>query len=236
MFRFRALPNHGTVSCLLKTFSSSSFSFCLRLSLKVSLSSFPISSSALVHFYATNSLPDNVLKVFNEIRHRNEYSYAAANVGLAQNDRPIDAIRVFKINQNDRVPSTAYIVSGALCAAAHLATLQLTRVIHSHAIVTGTDYDIVAGTALIVVCGKSGVVIDAQKTFDWFIADSCLVTRTEMMGAYAPQGYVESARQHFDEIVFRKYFVPSECTFLVILTACSNAGQVDETTRLWLEI
>lgn len=222
------------MSCIIRTFTFSSFLFGLQLhslSLKLSLSTSPFSGSALVYFYANNSRPIDALKVFDEIRDRDEVCYGAAIVGLAQNERPMDAIWVFRVMREEGVGSTMYSVSGALRAAAHLAALEQTRMMHAHAVVVGLDLGIVVGTALVDAYGKSGVVVDARRMFDWFVGEANLITWNAMLAAYAQQGDAEETVQLFKEMTQRRCFVPDEYSFLAVLTACSNAGLVGETRQ-----
>lgn len=188
----------------------------------------------MISVYANNGICDDAVKVFDEIRDRDEVCYAAFVVGLAQNERPIDAIRVFTRMRYDGVPSTVHSVSGALRATAELAALEHTRGMHAHAAVAGFDCDVVVGTALVDAYGKSGMVIDARRVFDGFVDESNLVTWNAMLAAYAQQGDAEGVKLLFDEMVVGKDFAPDEFTFLAVLTACSNAGLVDETAH-WLD-
>ncbi|KAG0491714.1 hypothetical protein HPP92_005112 [Vanilla planifolia] len=239
MLRRHYLPTQSTISSLLKilSFSPSYISLGLQLhslSLKLSLSVLPFSGSALIGFYSKNFLSSDALEAFHEIYEPDDVCFAAAIVGLAQNKRPADVFSLFRDMRRGGISSTMYSVSGAVRAAADTAALEQTRAIHAHAVVAGIEPNSVVGTALVDAYGKAGLVSDAHREFDelLFASRANLVTWNAVLSAYAQHGDAETIKQLFDEMLARK-LKPDEYTFLSILTACSNAGSVDDT-RNWL--
>ncbi|XP_060672042.1 pentatricopeptide repeat-containing protein At4g33170 [Ziziphus jujuba] len=235
MLRHPTFPNQRTIACLFKTCASLpclSFGLGLHsLSLKLSLSSQPFSGSALINFYSKCRLPSEARKVFDEIPHKDEVCYSAVVVGLAQNSRPIDALSAFVKMRACDVGSTMYSVSGALRAAAELAALEQSRVIHTHAMVTGLDINVIVATALIDVYGKAGLVMDARQVFDENLSIMNVVGWNAMMAAYAQQGDKNWTVKLFN-LMRAQGLVPDEYSFLAILTSFCNAG-MDVDTEQW---
>ncbi|KAK9103856.1 hypothetical protein Sjap_021110 [Stephania japonica] len=239
MLRYPTLPNQRTLATLLKTCAAlSSLHFGLQLhslSLKLSLSHSPFSASALINFYSKTRLPQNALKVFDEMPHRDEVSYSALIVGLAQNARPTEALSVFSNLRRSYVASTMYSVSGALSAAAELAGLEQCRIVHGHCVGVGLDCDVVVATALVNGYGKCGVVRDARRVFDGMLGSLNLVGWNAMLAGYAQLGDSVGVVELFDLMTLRGGggVRPDELSFLAILGAFSNAGLVFECEN-WL--
>ncbi|CAL9753494.1 unnamed protein product, partial [Musa acuminata subsp. burmannicoides] len=127
--------------------------------------------------------PRDALNAFEEISDQDEVCYGALVVGLAQNHCAADALSVFATMRSDSaVSSTMYSVSGALRAAAHLAALEQSRIIHAHAVVAGLETNLVVSTTLVDAYGKSGIASDARKVFEGMVTDANLVMWNAMLG------------------------------------------------------
>ncbi|XP_050900173.1 pentatricopeptide repeat-containing protein At4g33170 [Lathyrus oleraceus] len=236
MLRHSTLPNHRTVASLFATCASLytlSFGLSLHaLSLKLALSHHPFPASSLLTFYSKCRLPSHALKVFDETPHRDNVSYSAIIVALAQNFCFSDALFHFADMRCQGFDSTVHSVSGALRAAAQLAALEQCRIIHAHAVVAGLDLNVVVGTSLVHGYGKTGLVNDARQVFEDNIYCMNVVGWNAMLAGYAQQGDCQSTLELFDSM--KTYgFVPDEYSFLAILTSLYNAGmfmQID----VWL--
>ncbi|KAA0049210.1 hypothetical protein IC582_012540 [Cucumis melo] len=236
MLRYPTFPNERTLASLFKTCASLpcvSFGLALHsLAYKLSLCNDRYSGSALVNFYSKCRLFNHACKVFDEISDRDEFCYSALVVGLAQNAQSIPALSMFRQMKASEVASTIYSVSGALCAAADLAALERCRVLHSHAVVTGLDTNVIVQTALIDAYGKSGLIIEARQVFDENLGCMNIVGWNAILSSYAQQGDQNSTRELFNSMkAFR--MSPDEYSFLAILSSFCNAGSVGEI-KPWL--
>ncbi|XP_020575071.1 pentatricopeptide repeat-containing protein At3g24000, mitochondrial-like [Phalaenopsis equestris] len=239
MLRRPSLPTQSTISSLLKILSSSSLHLPLglqlhSLSLKLSLSSLPFSASSLISFYSKHRLPTHALKAFDEIVHPDHVCFSAIIAALAHNHRSAQSLSFFHQMHCRGLPSTIYSISSAVRAAADSASLDQTRIFHSHSVVSGLHPNPIVGTALLAAYGKSGVVPDARRSFDelHFAGKANLVSWNALLSTYAQQGDAACAQQLFDEML-RRDLLPDDYTFLAILAAYSNSGMVEETER-WL--
>ncbi|KAL5996761.1 hypothetical protein ACLOJK_007681 [Asimina triloba] len=237
MLRRPLLPSQRTLATLLNTCASlPSLHTGLQLhslALKLSLSYLPFSGTALLHMYSKCRLPDDARKVFDRIPHKDDVCYSAAIVGLAQNGRPEGAISVFAGMRLAGVGSNVYSVSGALRAAAEVASLEQCRVLHAHAAVAGLEANLVVGTALVDAYGKSGVVEEARRAFDGLLPGANVVGWNAVISAYALQGDSGSAVELFHQMLSHGVDA-DELSFLAILTAFSNSGLVLEAEQ-WLD-
>ncbi|KAJ7950925.1 Pentatricopeptide repeat-containing protein [Quillaja saponaria] len=214
MLRNPTLPNHRTLATLFKTCATLpclNFGVSLHcLAVKLSLSDEPFTGSSLINFYSKCRLPKEARKVFNEIPQKDEVCYAAAIVGLAQNS----------------------CVSGALRAAAELASLEQCKIIHAHAVVTRFDSNVVVGSAVVDGYCKAGLVPDARRCFDENLPSMNMVGWNAMMAGYAQQGDPKSTLELFYSMEARG-LVLDVYSFLAILTSFSNRGLFLETEQ-WL--
>lgn len=173
---------------------------------------------------------DSARKVFDELSERDEVCFGAIINGLAQNKRPIDALRFFaETRREDALPSF-HSISGALCAAAGVAMLEQCRIIHGHAVVIGMDSDVYIGTGLIDGYGKCGLVEEARRVFNELEVWLNIAGWNAMMAGYAQQGSVDLVVELFC-LMERRGMKPDEYSFLAVLTAFYNAGMDMEAER-----
>ncbi|OWM63272.1 hypothetical protein CDL15_Pgr022017 [Punica granatum] len=237
MLRQPTLPNHRTLPSLLRTCAAllcTHFGLSLHsLSVKLGLSSEPFTGSALLNFYFKCRSPRDALGVFDEMLDRDEVCYSAAIVGLAQNSRPVDALSVFAEMRRGEIGSTIYSISGALRAASEMAAMDQCGIIHSHAVVTGFDQNVVVASALIDGYGKSGLVLEARRVFDENLPIMNMVGWNAMMSGYAQQGDIEPVMELLHKMEGGG-FVPDGYTFLAILSACYNSASSAEDVERWI--
>ncbi|GFQ02595.1 pentatricopeptide repeat-containing protein at3g24000 mitochondrial [Phtheirospermum japonicum] len=232
----QTLPNARTLSTLLKTCASlSNYSLAPQLqslAFKLSLHENPFVGSAFVSLYCKTPDLDAAQKVFDEMSDRDEVCFSAMINGLAQNKKPVRALRCFVEMRRQSVLSTCYSVSGALCAASKAAMLEQCTIIHGHAVVIGLDLNIYVGTALIDAYGKCGVVEEARRVFDELDMELNVAGWNAMMTAYALLGSKEKVVGVFWSMESRGLNA-DEYSFLAVLTAFYNAGMAAET-EIWL--
>lgn len=236
MLRHSVLPNSRTFGTLFKTCASlSALPFALQLhslAYKLSFSSDPFTGSALVSFYCKTRLINDARKVFDEMFQKDEVCFASIINGLAQNKKPFEALQYFSEMRKSGVGSTVQGISGALRAVSELAMFEQCRMIHGHAMVTGCDFNVIVGTALINAYGRCGLVAEAIGVFDKLEMVMNLVGWNAMLAAYAQLGDTYNVVKLFESMENRD-LKPDEYTFLAILTAFCNAGLANETEQ-WL--
>ncbi|KAL0392671.1 UNVERIFIED_CONTAM: Pentatricopeptide repeat-containing protein [Sesamum radiatum] len=232
----QTLPNARTLSTLLKTCASLPNNRLgpqlQSLSSKLSLYENPFVGSAFVSLYCKIGDIDAARKVFDELCERDEVCFAAIINGLAQNKRPVDALRYFVEMRRQDVASTFYSVSGALCAASRVAMLEQCMIIHGHAVITGLDRDTYVGTSLIDGYGKCGLVEEARGVFNELEIGLNVAVWNAMMAGYAQQGSKENVLEIF-RLMESRGIEPDEYSFLAVLTAFCNAGMATES-EMWL--
>ncbi|KZV34028.1 pentatricopeptide repeat-containing protein-like [Dorcoceras hygrometricum] len=228
------LPNARTVASLLKTCAFLNYVSIgpqmQALSFKLALYGNSFVGSAFVSLYCKMSDLDSALKAFDELSERDEVCFGAIINGLAQNKRPIDALRCFAEMRKEDALSSFHSISGALCAASGVAMLEQCRILHGHAVVIGMDSDVYIGTGLIDGYGKCGLVEEARRVFNELEVGLNVAGWNAMMAGYAQQGNSDLVVELFC-IMERRGKKPDEYSSLAVLTAFYNAGLDMEAER-----
>ncbi|KAF3788629.1 Pentatricopeptide repeat-containing protein [Nymphaea thermarum] len=230
MLRHSTLPNQHTFSAI--------FHACAEISaakpglqihaqaVKLGLDRQKFVSSSVMDMYAKCGRVDDGLQVFDGMPERDEVSWGGIICCCSQNGRPWDALQLFGLMHASDAKANMFSLSGALCASADAAAYDQGRTIHAYALAIGLETNVFVGSALVDMYGKCGVINDAQAAFDSMAAPN-LVSWNAIIMAYAQQGNANAALKLFAELRSQGVF-PDDVTFLAILTACSNAGMVDD--------
>ncbi|KAL9682189.1 hypothetical protein QQ045_013982 [Rhodiola kirilowii] len=236
MLRYGTMPNHRTLAVVFKA-CANLCAVCFGrqvhgVAQKMLLATDTFAGSALVSFYSKSGMLYDALKLFDQMPERDSVCYSAVIVGLAQNSQAVEALSYFADMVACGVPSTEHSVSAVLRAVGDIAVLELCKVIHGHAIVTGHYPMVVVGTSLLDAYGKCGLINDARRIFDELLPDMNLVGWNAMMSSYAQRGDSKSVCDLFILMNARGY-TPDDYTFLAVLSSLQNAGLADEAEK-WL--
>ncbi|CAM9000554.1 unnamed protein product [Rhodiola kirilowii] len=190
------MPNHRTLAVVFKACANLG-AVCFGMQVhgaaqKMLLAADPFAGSALVSFYSKSGMLDDAWKLFDEMPEKDSVCYSAVIVGLAQNSQPVEALSCFSDMVACGVPSTEHSVSAVLSAAGDIAVVEICKVIHGHAVVTGYYPGVVVGTSLLDAYGKGGLINDARRIFDELLPDMNLVGWNDMMASYAQRGESKS--------------------------------------------
>ncbi|CAN6460405.1 unnamed protein product [Victoria cruziana] len=230
MLRHSTLPNQHTFSAI--------FHACAAISaagpglqihahaVKLGLDQQKFVSSSVMDMYAKCGRVDDGIQVFEGMHVRDEVSWGGIICCCSRNGRPWDALQLFRLMHASGANANMFSISGALCASAIAAAYEQGRMIHAHAVGIGLDTNVFVGSALVDMYGKCGIISNAQVAFD-SIAARNLVSWNAIIMAYAQQGNADAALKLFAELR-NQGAVPDDVTFLSVLTACSNAGMVDD--------
>ncbi|MQL82732.1 hypothetical protein Taro_015226 [Colocasia esculenta] len=192
------------------------------------------SQTSLLVMYSKCSLIDDSLKVFSQIVVPNLVARTAVMGVLVSSHREEAALSMFWSMLHDSMYPNAFTFSTALRACSSLALLDLGKELHSLAIKLGLDGNRFVGAALVDVYGKCGNVKMARSAFDNSV-DQDLVSVNTMISAYAQNGYSGEAVKLFDAVQ-NSGLQPNDATFTSVLSACGNAGLLDEGRRIFSSI
>ncbi|KAK6128307.1 hypothetical protein DH2020_037951 [Rehmannia glutinosa] len=138
----------------------------------------------------------------------------------------IEALKIFeRMNRSDLKPDF-YTYSSVLTICSSLVALEQGEQIHAQTIKTGFLSDMVVGTALVNMYNKCGSIDRSSKAFIE-MSTRTLISWTTMITAFAQHGHSQQALQLFEDMRFVEVR-PNKITFVGVLSACSQAGMVDQ--------
>ncbi|KAG6712404.1 hypothetical protein I3842_05G101200 [Carya illinoinensis] len=194
--------------------------------LKVGLFSDVFVSNALMDVYAKCGRTDNSLDLFLESPNRNSVTWNTMIVGYVQSGDGEKALKLFLNMLEYQVLATEVTYSCVLRACASLTALDTGVQIHSLTVKTVYDMNIVVGNALIDMYAKCGSIKDARLVFD-SLNERDEVSWNAMISGYSMHGLGREALKVF-ELMQKSKCKPNQLTFVGVLSACSNAGLLDQ--------
>ncbi|KAG6493760.1 hypothetical protein ZIOFF_048763 [Zingiber officinale] len=102
----------------------------------------------------------------SDATHRDPRCLSAIISGLALDDRPLEALRLFKWFQTSSLDPDEFTLSNALSLSANLSALDQGRQIQAFIFKKNLPMDVAATNSLINLYFKCGSIADAEKVFD----------------------------------------------------------------------
>ncbi|KAG2698659.1 hypothetical protein I3760_07G160000 [Carya illinoinensis] len=137
-----------------------------------------------------------------------------------------EALNIFlKLNQS-RLKPDLFTFSSILTVCSRMVALEQGEQIHAQTIKTGFLTDVVVGTALINMYSKCGSIEKASKAFVEMDTRT-MISWTSMITGFSQQGWSQQALQLFEDMRLAGVR-PNQITFVGVLSACSQAGMVNE--------
>ncbi|VAI55791.1 unnamed protein product [Triticum turgidum subsp. durum] len=208
-------------------------SLALRLFEQMRLRGVPTDNYTLPFLIHTCSGSDTPLGqslhgVFDEMQARDLVAWTGMVSGYVASGMHLRAAEVFKeMRGSEEVarPNVATLVSVA-SAGAGLGSLEYAKGLHGYVEKVGLRGDLIVTNALMDMYGKCGSIESARALFD-FMHEKDLLSWTTMISVLASHGHGNEAVALF--LSMRDVRVlPDSTTFIVVLSACSHTGLVDE--------
>ncbi|XP_030502004.2 putative pentatricopeptide repeat-containing protein At5g13230, mitochondrial isoform X1 [Cannabis sativa] len=193
---------------------------------KVCLDTNVFVSNALMDVYAKCGEIDNSMKLFVESPNINDVSWNTMIVGFVQLGDDEKALSLFSRMLRLQIPATGVTYSSTLRACASISALDPGLQIHSLAIKTLHHKDVAVGNSLIDMYAKCGRIKDARLMFDKLNKQD-EVSWNAMISGYSMHGLGVEALELF-EMMQKTKCKPSKLTFVGVLSACSNAGLLEQ--------
>ncbi|KAI3910708.1 hypothetical protein MKW92_042359 [Papaver armeniacum] len=192
------------------------------------------SRTALLTLYSKGGLLGDSFKVFDGFVNANTVTWTALITGLVQNGREESALSFFSQMIRSSISPNAFTLSTVLRACSMLALVKEGRHIHGLVLRMGLDRNSFVAATLIDMYGKCGITDDARSIFD-DLGDLNVVAVNSMISAYAQNGYGAEAVELFDQMQELRV-KPDNGTLVSVLSACSNAGLLEEGRRIFSSI
>ncbi|PKI67913.1 hypothetical protein CRG98_011509, partial [Punica granatum] len=122
-----------------------------------------ILSTALVDLYLKCNALELALRVFDRMQDRNVITWTAMMVGLAQNGRAGEALKLFRQMQEEGVVANPVTLVSLIHACTHFGTPRKGMSVHAHILRRNIDFSSVNVTALIDMYAKCGKIDYADR-------------------------------------------------------------------------
>ncbi|KAK9285497.1 hypothetical protein L1049_024691 [Liquidambar formosana] len=189
------------------------------------------SQTSLLTMYSKCGLIADSLKVFKRFVNPNQVTWTSLIVGLAQNGREEVALTKFRQMIRNSINPNSFTLSSILQACSSLAMLDQGKQIHAIVMKFGLDRNKFTGAALIDLYGKCGSTEMARSVFDGLLAFDVVPINT-MIYSYSQNGLGHEALELFNRMKDLG-LEPNDVTFLSVLSACNNAGLLEEGCRIF---
>ncbi|XP_027095212.1 pentatricopeptide repeat-containing protein At1g34160 [Coffea eugenioides] len=170
--------------------------------------------------------------MFEEMTSRDIASWNAMIAGMAQGNRPNEALEFFKRMRENGLSPNEVTVLGALSACSQLGAFKEGEKIYDYIRDQKLDDNVNVCNAVIDMFGKCGFVNKAFEVFSGMKCRKTLITWNTMVMAYAMHGDGVKALELF-KLLERDGLGPDSVSYLAALCACNHAGLVDEGLKLF---
>ncbi|CAL1394714.1 unnamed protein product [Linum trigynum] len=173
-------------------------------------------------------------ELFKMMPTKNAISWTVMVSGYVQAGFDMEALEVFQKMQAADMKLDSLVLTSALSACSHLGALDQGRWIHEHINRSGMKIDSMLGCALIDMYAKCGNMGKALEIFEK-VGNKSVHAWTAMIFGCAIHGQGREAFSWFKKMK-AEGITPNQVTFTAILTACSNAGMVEEAKSMFKSI
>ncbi|XP_058098878.1 pentatricopeptide repeat-containing protein At2g21090 [Magnolia sinica] len=188
--------------------------------------------TTLVSGYAKCGDLKSAHRLFDDMPVKNAVSWTALIGGYVRNGLEPEALELFKKMVMEGVKPDQYTFSSCLCACASMASLKHGKQTHAHLIRIGFNPNAIVVSTLVDMYSKCGCLEESRRVFNCMAKKEDSVSWNTMIAALAQHGYGEEAIKLFREMV-RAGTKPDQITFVVVLTACSHSGLVQEGIQIF---
>lgn len=180
--------------------------------------------NALVDMYAKCGALEKAQKVFDKLQSRGVATWTALIAGYVHHGQDDEALSCYEQMRGEGIYPDDVAFGCILKACGNLGAVQKGKEIHGEA--GQQDKDSVLGTALVDMYAKCGLLVKAQEAFDKLLVPT-VAAWTALITGYAQAGLAHMVVKSFIKMT-REGIEPNVVTYVVLLTACSHAGLVDE--------
>ena len=155
----------------------------------------------------------------------------SAHIHVGDHEEAINSSN--KMMMEGQKPNTATFVV-VLSACSHLESLEKGERLHDYINEGGFELNLPLGTALVDMYAKCGQLEKSTEVFD-SMKEKDIICWDAMISGHGMNGYAESALEIFQHME-KSNVRPNGITFLALLSACANAGLVEECKYLFAKM
>ncbi|KAA0031479.1 pentatricopeptide repeat-containing protein [Cucumis melo var. makuwa] len=183
--------------------------------------------TTMVSGYAKWGDMNSASELFHQMPEKNPVSWTALISGYARNSLGHEALDYFTKMMKLGINPEQYTFSSCLCACASIAALKHGKQVHGYLIRTNFRCNTIVVSSLIDMYSKCGMLEASCYVFHLMGNKQDVVVWNTMISGLAQNGHGEKAMQMFNHMV-ESGVKPDRITFIVILSACSHSGLVQE--------
>lgn len=176
--------------------------------------------NALLDFYSKHGRVVEARKLFDEMPELDGVSYNVIITCYAWDGQLKDSLDLFRELQFTRFDRRQFPFATLLSIAANTMDLEMGRQIHSQAVVSTANLEILVGNSLVDMYAKCGKFEEAKTIFS-NLAHRSTVPWTAMISGYVQKGLHEEGLKLFNEM-HRTNISADQATFASILRASAN--------------
>ncbi|KAG9444508.1 hypothetical protein H6P81_015848 [Aristolochia fimbriata] len=191
--------------------------------------------TTVIDVYAKCGVLEQAQQLFDEMTRRDVPTWNALITGLAQGNRPRDALSLFNRMRDSGVVPNEISVIGALSACSQLGAASEGKFVHAYISEVRLDTNTRVCNALIDMYAKCGTIDLACDVFNK-MPDRSLVSWNAIIMGLAMHGRGFHAVQLFNQMDSSSGVRPDAVTYLAALCACNHAGLVEEGLRIFKEM
>ncbi|ESQ56044.1 hypothetical protein EUTSA_v10027220mg [Eutrema salsugineum] len=180
----------------------------------------------LLILYALSGDLQTAWILFRSLLLRDLIPWNAMISGHVQKGLEQEGLYMYYDMRHHRVVPDQYTFASVFRACSALASLEHGMRAHAVMIKSRIKSNIIVNSAVVDMYFKCSSVSDGHKVFDQFSTRN-VITWTSLMSGYGYHGQVSEVLKCFDKMK-EEGCRPNSVTFLVVLTACSHGGLVDE--------
>ncbi|KAK9053385.1 hypothetical protein SSX86_030018 [Deinandra increscens subsp. villosa] len=188
--------------------------------------------TTLLDAYAKAGYLEDARKLFDEMPVRDVTCWNAIIAGLAQGNRPDEALQLFKRMKDVGFTPNEITVLGALSACAQLGMVREGQNVYNYIKTQNLDTNEQVCNVVMDMFGKCGHVAKAYQVFNSMRCDKTVVTFNTMIMVLGTNGEGIEALKLFNQMS-KEGFRPDHVSYLSALCACNHSGMVDEGVQLF---
>ncbi|KAL9238366.1 hypothetical protein vseg_012796 [Gypsophila vaccaria] len=195
----------------------------------------PVQNS-LIDMYSKCGSVEAGRKVFELVSEKTVVSWSAIIRGYVNHAQYFEALSLFAQMKSDGFTVDSAIIVSILPACVKASALELVKYIHGCGVKLGLCSTRSVSTELLVSYAKCGCIEMAKRLFDEEENISKdIITWNSMISAYSKHGEWQKCFVLYEHLK-QSGFKPDTVTFLGLLTACVNSGQVEHGWKVFQEM
>ncbi|CAM0946814.1 unnamed protein product [Alopecurus aequalis] len=197
-------------------------------SIRLGYSAHLFTQTALMNMYFVCGLAALARRVFDEMQARDVVAWTSMVSGYMDSGMHLQAVEVFQEMRSggEAVRPNMATVASVASACAGLGSLEYAKWLHGYVEKVGLEGKLIVTNAVMDMYGKCGGLESARAMFS-LMHEKDLHSWTTMISGLASHGHGKEAVALFFSM--REVGVlPDSTAFVVVLSACSHAGLVDE--------